>query len=196
MLRFLYRFALISAPVVAFVFWTLGPVRQQLSHGYTGICYMLLGIAALALVEGLMFKWWILPLFADAVSERLYAGNYLPEDDPLACLVSQIVEHKRRELMPELERLVAADPQRVRGWLELARVCEGEFADQREAVAHLLRGAELVRRKEDAAMLMWRAITLCERYDNLRPRALELLPELAHRFPHTTYGRLALDRLP
>ena len=200
MLRILARIAAICAPLVAFIWWLLGPVQHHLhaeeSAAFSGILYMLIGMAVLVLVEGLMIKFWLLPLIARAVSERFYAGSYLPENDPLARLVSEIAEHHRHDLLPELERTVSADPRRVRGWLELARLLEGEFADPKRAVDTLLRGAEaLRRRKEDAALLIWRASTLSGHHPQTSPHARHIMRDLVSLYPDTTYGRIAAERL-
>ena len=192
MLRACIRLAAVCAPLAAFVWWLQGPVMEKMTRqGLMGILYMLAGVALLALIEGLLFKFWLLPQIAQAVSERLYAGSYFPEDDPLARLVAEISEHHRRELLPELQRLVEADPQRERGWLELARLQEAETSSPEQAVHTLLRGAEILRRREDAAMLLWRAYTLCKRYPERAEQAEEILRELTSRYPDTGYGRRA-----
>lgn len=196
-LRILFRLGIISLPLVALIFWLLGPVQHHIARGsLTGIAYMLLGIAVFALAEGVLFKFWLLPILAQFVSERLYAGSYLPENDPLAQLISEITRHHRPDLLPELEKLVQADPRRVRGWLELARLQETLLNNPAEASSTLLKGADAVHNQEDAALLMWRAITLNERHTSRAHLAPPLISELTRRYPNTNYGRLAAKRRP
>lgn len=193
MLRLLAQLLLILAPLGAYVWWLLVPVRHALARGerLQTILMQLGGLAALALVEGLIFKFLILPRMAGALSERFYAGSYLPEDDPLALLARKISTENRTDLLPELTRLVEADPRRVRAWLELARLLQDHLHDTPGAVRRLLQGAESVRRKEDTALLLWRAASLLRKHTTLAPQATPLLEKLATHYPDTAYGQLA-----
>lgn len=197
MLRFFGQVLLLLVPVGAFAWWAKGPVQHYMYHGAVtkGILLMLAGLAFLALVEGVLLKLWLLPRWAYILSERFSSGSYLPEDDPLVQLVQRIAREQERSLLPELTRMVESDPRRVRGWLELARVQAEVFRDAPEAVAKLLQGARAVRNKEDAALLMWRAATLCEQKAELADRSQEILAELARKFPATSYGQLASERV-
>lgn len=197
MSRLLLHTGAICAPLAAFVWWMQSVAMEKMAHNaISGIGYMLLGLALLALVEGILIKFWLLPLLARHISERVYAGSYLPEDDPLARLVTEIATHHRRDLLPRLENLVEADPHRERGWLELAHLRETEAADPAGAVDTLLRGADKVQRPTDAALLLWRAITLCERHPALAPRIPHLRETLLQRYPDTPYGRRATSTAP
>ena len=185
----------VLAPLGAFAWWVMGPVQARLYHGSPtmGILLMLAGLAALALVEGALFKFWLIPLCARVMSERFSSGSYLPEDDPLVRLVAEVSQDPQR--LPELVRLVESDPQRTRGWLELARMMERDAPAQ--AVEKLCQGAQKLRHnKEEAALLMWRAITLAEKHPELAEKASTLLSELASAYPETSYGQLALKRVP
>lgn len=196
MSRLLVQLLLALAPIGAYAWWLLGPVRAALARGERlGTALSLLaGLLVLALVEGLLFKLYLLPSWARSLSERLYAGSYLPEDDPLARLARRISAENRPDLLPELVRLVEADPQRVRAWLELARLLD-EAHDTPQAAEKLLQGSRAVRRREDAALLIWRAAVLLGKNTQLAPKARPLLEQLASSYPDTAYGQLAAERL-
>ena len=131
------------------------------------IASMLLGVLVLAVVEGFIFRLWLLPKWAQVLSERFYGGTYFPADDPVASLAQSIIDQHLPERAPELEKLVSSDPSRTRGWMELARV--------------------------DAAMLRWRAVTLLRKDEASRSRAEEIRHELIQSYPKTTYGLLAAE---
>ena len=157
------------------------------------IASMLLGVLVLAVVEGFIFRLWLLPKWAQVLSERFYGGTYFPADDPVASLAQSIIDQHCGERAPELEKLVLSDSTRTRGWMELARVAEIELKDSQKAAEYMLTGARKVPHKEDAAMLMWRAVTLLRKDGASRPRAEEIRHELIQRYPKTTYGRLAAE---
>ncbi len=193
--RFL-KFLAVSLPLAGFV-WLVLWVRQLMDQGQGMLAAgcLLGGVAALALVEGLLFKFWILPAFAASVGERFYGGSYVPADDALVVLAERIRREKSRELLPELERRVRSDPRRVRGWLEYANVLHEVFADDKNALETLRLGAKKTRAAEDRAMLLCRAAHLAS--DALRdePLSRKLYEEAATRYPSTTYGKLAASRL-
>ncbi len=178
------------AGVVRCLSW-LELVHSQLGWTVT----LLAGVFVMTVAEVLLFKLWLLPSWAQAISERIYAGNYFPEDDPLVALAHKIMTEHCAEKIPELEKIVKSDSQRTRGWLELARVCLAEQRDTPRAVEHLLDGAKTVHDKEDAAMLMWRAFTLLNRDEKTRQRATEICRTLTENYPGTSYGRLATEKL-
>lgn len=181
---------MLFAGVVKGLAW-FGLVQSQLWWVVT----LLGGLLVVSIAEVLLFKMWLLPSWAQAISERIYAGNYVPEDDPLVALSQKIISEHRSELLPELEKIVRSDAQRTRGWLELARVCLAEQHDSLRAAEHLLKGAESVRDKEDAAMLMWRAFTLLNREEKCQQRATEICRSITEKYPSTNYGRLASEKL-
>ena len=45
------------------------------------IASMLLGVLVLAVVEGFIFRLWLLPKWAQVLSERFYGGTYFPADE-------------------------------------------------------------------------------------------------------------------
>lgn len=159
------------------------------------VATLFVGMVLFTTVEVLIFKLWLLPSWAQAISEQIYAGNYIPEDDPLVALSFKIMEEHRSELIPELEKLVKSDAQRTRGWLELAGVCLTEQQDTLKAAEYLLLGAKTVRNKEDAAMLMWRAYTLLSKDDGKKQRAADICRHLIETYPGTTYSRFAVNKL-
>ena len=197
MRRILAQLLLVLVPLGAYIWWLLVVVGRKLARGeQLGTVLMLLGgLLALVVVEALIFKLYLLPLWARGLSERLYAGSYFPEDDPLASLARKISTENRPDLLPELTRLVEADPHRVRAWLELARLLVDTRHDTPQAVQSLLRGAKAMRRDEDAALLLWRAATLLQKDPGLATKAASLLAELAEQYPATAYGKLAANRL-
>ncbi len=191
------RFAKLIAvllPLAGFVFAVL-QVRALMDEGQglQAIGLLLASLVGLALVEGLLFKWWILPPIAGELGERVYAGgSYTPSGDRLLVLVERIRQEKDRDLLPELEKLVLADARRARAWQEYAHVQSEVFADAPAALAVLRRGAERVRGKEDRAMLLCRAAYIA-RHDSFLAR--ELYEEAARKYPNTVYGKLARGKL-
>lgn len=196
MLRRLFQLALILLPLGLFVA-VLFVVQEQLDHDQVllGLALLLAALALLALLEGLLFRYWILPDWGRALSERLYAGSYTPDQDPLASLVAQLAEEHDAQLLAKLEQLVRRDPRRVRGWLEWARLLAEEYGNPAGAVDVLLEGERRVRAKEDRAMLLCRAAHLCETRLKDTKKAEELHTAAARRYPRTTYGKLAQSRL-
>lgn len=196
MLTFLRRLCVVLLPVACFALLLL-PVRELMGRdgqGAHAIALFLGGLAALALAEGLLFRYWLLPRLGDAIGERVYGGSYLPEEDALVCFVARVREEGDRTLLPELERMVRDQSGRLRGWLELARVQQDLFDDARGAVATLREGAEHVSGKEDRALLLVRAAQLCESALSEPTTARELYAEAAKRYPRTVYGRRAAEK--
>ncbi len=179
---------MLFAGVVRCLVW-FSLVQSQLGW----VATLLGGLLVVSVAEVLIFKMWLLPSWAQAISERIYAGSYVPEDDALVALSQRILTEHRMELVPELEKIVRSDAQRARGWLELARVCSAEQRDTLRAAEYLLEGAETVRNKEDAAMLMWRAYSLLNREEKRQQRAKEIRRSLTEKYPDTSYGRLAVE---
>ncbi len=179
-------------PFYLFLGWAFFIVQPQLeNHLLRAIAMLLLGLAVMGCAQGLIFKLWLLPAWAGAISERLYAGSYFPEDDPIASLAAQIFSQHRPDLIPELERLVLADASRTRAWLELARALELEAHDHPRAAEALQRGAKAVKDRDDAAMLLWRAFVLLNKNPTTKKEANALLEHLRSEYSSTTYGRLA-----
>lgn len=197
MLTFLRRLCVVLLPVACFALLLL-PVRElmgQEGRGPQAIGLFLGGLAVLALAEGLLFRYWLLPRLGDAIGERVYGGSYLPEEDALVCLVARVRESRDRTLLPELERMVHGQSGRLRGWLELARVQQDIFEDARAALATMREGATRVSGKEDRALLLVRAAQLCDSALADAAQAKELYTEAAERYPRTVYGRRAAEQI-
>ncbi|MBR1982778.1 MAG: hypothetical protein IKA23_08515 [Akkermansia sp.] len=195
MLRFLQLcVALVPLGLFSLV---LEPVQLRLygGHATQGILWLLAALAALAVVEGLLFRYWILPDWSDKMAERLYAGSYLPENDALATLVEQIARDKDTSQLPRLENLVLQQPSRLRGWLEYARLQHELLHDAAAALMTLDKACSHVRAPEDVALLMYRAALLCQKslHDPAQSRNRLLL--LVQKYPATVYGRRAADLL-
>ncbi len=184
-------------PLAVFVLAVLH-VRGLMDEGerFVALVWFVSALVGLAVVEGLLFKCWILPPIARELGERVYAGGtYSPAEDALLMLVERIRQEKCRTLLPELERLVLADARRTRGWQEYAHVLQDIFEDAPAALAALRCGAEQVGGKEDRAMLLCRAAYLAGVSLHDAALADELYREAARRYPKSTYGRVAAERL-
>lgn len=195
----LLRFAkvlVVLLPVGAFAL-ALQPVQKLMFGGEAtqGIILLLVALVLLAVVEGLLFRYWVLPGWGEKMAERLYAGSYTPENDALARLVERLVNEKDAALLPELRALVLRQPRRLRGWLELARLQQELQHDAAASVATLEEAATAVREPEDAAMLLYRAGSLCESALQNPARAREIWQRAADVYPTTVYGAKAAARL-
>ncbi len=193
----LIKIVAVLLPLAGFVLAVLY-VRHLMDEGQgmLSIACLLGALAALALVEVSLFKFWLLPPLAGELGERVYAGgNYSPAADALLVLVERIRQEKDRSLLPELEKLVRADARRTRGWQEHAHLLQDVFADAPAALDVLRQGATRAGGKEDRAMLLCRAAYLAA--DALRNPELarELYTEAADRYPRTAYGKLAASKL-
>ncbi len=164
-------------------------------RGLFAILCLLGALAALALVETLLFRFWILPPLAGELGERVYSGGtYSPAEDALVVLTERIRQEKGLSLLPELEKLVLADARRTRGWQEYAHVLQDVFHDAPAALEVLRRGAVRVGGREDRAMLLCRAAYLAADALHDAELADALYREAAERYPRTTYGRFAAQR--
>lgn len=196
MLCFLRRLLLVLLPVLVFAAVLL-PLRElmgQEGKGPLAIGLFLAALGALTLAEGLMFRLWLLPRLGEAVGERVYGGSYVPEEDALVRLVARVRESRDAALLPELRTLVLAQPRRVRGWLELARVYQDVFDNPGAAVDTLAEGEAHGRDKEERAMLLVRAAQLCESALHEPARAQTYYARAAEKYPRTVYGREAAER--
>ena len=75
MLRYVFQSLAVLIPIGLFAL-ALQPVQQRLygGHATQGILLLLGALLLLAVVEGLLFRYWILPGFSEKLAERLYAG--------------------------------------------------------------------------------------------------------------------------
>lgn len=194
-MRRFFSILVVLLPVAAFVA-CLPEVRRMIDEGMVlyGMLAMFGALAVMTLLETLIFKWWVLPAWGRAISDRLYAGSYTPDDDALVVLVEKIRREKDASLMPQLVRMVQRDARRLRAWQELANLQLYEFSQSREAVDTLLQGAEQVEPVEDRAFLLYRAAKTCEQHLRDAARAQDLYEQTARRFPRTAYGQLAAKK--
>lgn len=194
MRRFISIF-LFLLPLAAFAA-SLALVSSCFDAGKTvmGILVFLGALAALAAVEYPLLRYWVLPHWAQNLGDRLYAGNYSPQEDKVVIVAEQIRREGDEKLLPQLEALVRADPARLRGWRELADVQLHVFHRPEDAVATLLKAEERVADKEDRALLLWRAAHWAENHLNDSARARELYARAAKKYPATVYGRRAGKR--
>ncbi len=177
----------------------LPPVQKEFYGGgevWRGIAYLLVALTVLAVAEGLLFRYWILPSWGRALSERLYAGSYLPENDALAQFVQRVETTRNAALLPELEKLVQQQPRRARGWLELARLQQELAKAPARACESLQTGAAAMRDREDAALLLYRAASVARKAMQDTALADILLHRLAAEYSATVYGRKAAALLP
>ena len=196
MLRRLFQLVAVACPIGLFVL-ALEPVQQRMygGHGTQGILLLVGALALLALVEGLLFRCWILPSWSEKLAERLYAGSYLPEEDTLARLIDCIEREKNAALIPELERLVQQQRWRLRGWLELARLQLELQRDAASALASLEKATRYIKDPEDSALLLFRAAQLCEKALHDDAASRQWLQRAVDAHPDTVYGRRAAARL-
>ena len=192
--RFL-RLLVVLLPLGLFVL-VLQPVQELMFGGQAtrGIVLLLAALALLALAEGLMFRYWILPGWCGKVAERLYAGSYLPGQDALACLIDRIEQTGDCSLLPALQQLVRQQPRRSRGWLALARFRHQLQGDPAGALETLEQATTFISSPEDTALLLFRAGKLCETglHDNARAR--DYWQRAATTCPATAYGRKAAEK--
>lgn len=196
MLRRLFQLLVLLLPPGLFAL-ALQPVQALMFGGQAarGIGLLLVALAVLAVLEALLFRYWVLPGWGDKLAERLYAGSYTPENDALAQLVSRMLHEKDAAAMPQLRHLVLSQPRRLRGWLELARLEQELRNDAAAALAALEQGAAAVHGPEDAAMLLYRAGSLCEQSLHDTTRARDFWQRAATRYPSTVYGARSAARL-
>lgn len=195
MLRFLLKTAVILLPLIPFALGTQ-LIVDWMSRGETlnGILLLLGSLAALALTEGIIFRFWILPSWGQSLSERLYGGSYFPEEDELARLAAHIRRTEDISLLPNLQKLVLNQRKRARGWLELSRLQQDVAHDYEAALQSLLKGANSVSDTEERAMFLYRAGALAANKLQSPSRAHEYFSLAAEQFPRTTYGKHAAAR--
>ena len=196
MLRRLFQLVAVACPIGLFAL-ALEPVQQRMygGHGTQGILMLLGALVLLAVVEGLLFRYWILPGWSEKLAERLYSGSYVPGDDALVRLVERIDMEKNTALLPELEKVVMQQRWRLRGWLELARLQLELQRDASAALSTLETAIGIIRAPEDAALLMFRAAQLCEKSLHDTEAAQSWLQRAVDSHPDTVYGRRAAARL-
>lgn len=195
MIRFFLKSVAVLLPLGAFALAT-PIIMDWMSQGETlnGILLLVGSLAVLALAEGVMFRFWILPTWGQALSERLYGGSYYPEEDELAELAARIRRTEDTDLLPAMHRLVLKQRKRARGWLELNRLQQDIAHNPEAALQTLLEGADAVSDPEERAMFLYRAGALAADKLQSPHRAAEYFRRAADKFPKTTYGKHAAAR--
>lgn len=196
MVKRILPFASLLLPLALFV-GALYKVRQLFDReeGLLGIGIMLGALATMAAIVGLMLKFWLLPTWGRAISERVYAGSYLPDEDPIVSLAQEIRKCRDWERMAEFEKRIMQDSSRARAWMEYFSLLSDVFQAKEAALQALLKGAEYVRSKEEKAMFLYRSALYCEKKLNDLRQARSLFEQAARRFPRTAYGKQAALRL-
>ncbi len=180
-------------PVVLFTGSMLW-VREFFDAGDVRHGLLVLGgaLLVLALWEGLLIRYLVLPSWGRAVGERVYAGSYTPDQDALLEMASRIRSEKEPELLPQFMRLVRRESFRTRAWTELAALQAEVFSRPEEALQSLLQGAEAVPEAEERAFLLYRAANLCEKQLSDPAQARQFRQLAANKYPNTVYGRKSL----
>lgn len=199
-MRVLLRVLAVLLPLALFCLWVMSLEGEYAAAegGRDIIVVVLKALGALALLVillAVMLRRWLLPLFGQKVSDALYAGTYLPGEDPLVVLVGRIASSSDASLLPELEALIKSDAGRLRGWQELARLQLEVFRDARASRDALLQGVECVRDSQDKALLLYRAAKLSESQLHDEGAARRFYEQAAARFPKTVYGKLSAQCL-
>lgn len=199
-MRVALRVLAVLLPMALFCLWVISLEGEYAAaeNGREIIVVVLKAMGALALLVVLlavMLRRWLLPLFGQKVSDALYAGTYLPGEDPLVVLVDRIASSSDASLLPELEALVRSDAGRLRGWQELARLQLEVFQDPGASRDALLRGVDNVRDGQDKALLLYRAGKLSVSHLHDEAAARHYYELAASRFPGTVYGKMAAQRL-
>lgn len=104
------------------------------------------------------------------MAERIYAGSYVPDEDPLVQISEKVRATQDAALLAKLEKAVRAQGWRYRGWMELAAIQRDVFANPAAACSALQEGAQAVEDPQDAAMLLYRAAHVAQ--DAMRDDAL------------------------
>ena len=165
-------------------------------EGLKGICWLIVMLALLALVEGIFLRRVLIPLWGEKMAERIYAGSYVPDDDTLVQLADKVRETRDGSLLARLEKEVRGQGWRYRGWMELASIQRDVFSNPAAACSALQEGAGTVEDPQDAAMLLYRAAHVADTAMHDPSLAQSLRRKAAADFPDTVYGRKAAAELP
>ncbi|MCQ2372059.1 MAG: hypothetical protein MJ058_08435 [Akkermansia sp.] len=165
-------------------------------EGLRGICWLIGMLALFALVEGIYLRRVLIPLWGEKVAERIYAGSYVPDEDPLVQLAERVRETRDEAQLAKLEKAVRAQGWRYRGWMELAAIQRDVFSNPAAACSTLQEGAAAVEDPQDAAMLLYRAAHVAEAAAHDAALAESLRRKAAADYPETVYGRKAAAELP
>ena len=157
---------------------------------------LVLLLALLAAVEGVILRRIVIPYWGEQVAERIYAGSYVPDEDPLVQLAESVRASGDETRLAKLEKAVRAQGWRYRGWMELAAIQRDVFSNPAAACSALQEGAGAVQDPQDAAMLLYRAAHVARDAMHDATMAESLRRKAAADFPQTVYGRKAAAELP
>lgn len=147
------------------------------------------GVMAMACVR------WVWPLFGEWVADVVYGDRRLGGDDPLEQLALEVRRTRSQEAMDRLRQYAEENGDRTRVWTECATLLRDVLQRPAEAAETLEYGASFAGSKEDRALLLYRAASLYDSLPDKHEKALQLWKLASERYPETTYGAHAAERL-
>lgn len=157
---------------------------------YLMIAIGLGGVLAMACIK------WVWPLFGEWVADIIYGDRRLAGDDPLEQLAHEVRRTHSDEAMKKMLEYAQANADRTRVWTECATLLREVMQRPAEAAEILERGAASVDSREDRALLLYRAACQYDAIPGKAEKAVELWQLASERYPETTYGAQAAERLP
>lgn len=158
-----------------------------------------LGYLSAALAVGFFLAFaclkWIWPLLGEWLADLVYNDRRIAGDDPLEQLARDVRRTRSEESMNRLRQFAEENAGRTRAWTECAAALVDAMDRPADAAAVLETGAERVSAKEDKALLLYRAAALYDKMPGREEKASALWRLAADRFPQTTYGQRAAERL-
>lgn len=181
---------LLILSAVFFGFDVLAPIELGLPQ---------LGYLAVAVSAGFFLAFaclkWIWPRIGEWLADLVYNDRRIAGDDPLEQLVSDVRRSRSEESMSRLRKFAEENAGRTRAWTECALALNDTMNRPADAAAILETGAERVAAQEDKALLLYRAAALYGKMPGREEKERALWRLAADRFPRTTYGQLAAERL-
>lgn len=138
---------------------------------------------------------WIWPRIGEWVADLVYNDRRIAGDDPLEQLARDVRRSRSEESMSRLRQFAEENAGRTRVWTECAAALNDAMNRPSDAADVLETGAERVPTKEDKALLLYRAAALYDKIPGREEKARELWRLAVERFPMTTYGQMAAERL-
>lgn len=138
---------------------------------------------------------WIWPRIGEWLADLVYNDRQISGEDPLEQLARDVRRSRSEESMSRLRQFAEENAGRTRAWTECAAALSDAMNRPADAADVLETGAGRVSAKEDKALLLYRAAALYDKMPGREEKAQELLRLAAERFPMTTYGQMAAERL-